>query len=166
MFCRNCGAQIEDTAVQCPQCGAETGVKPVQEDTIFCTNCGQKISKKALICPHCGVGTEQYRMDQEKARRAATQAAQPSINIVNTNTNTNANTNVTGGFGFPLKNKWTAFFLCLFLGVLGVHRFYVGKTGSGVLYLFTGGLCGIGWVIDLILILLGGFKDKWGRPLA
>lgn len=50
-------------------------------------------------------------------------------------------------------NKWVAFFLCLFLGVLGAHKFYEGKTGMGVLYLFTFGLFGIGWLIDLIKIL-------------
>lgn len=51
------------------------------------------------------------------------------------------------------KNKWIAFFLCLFLGAIGAHRFYEGKIGTGILYLFTLGLCGIGVLIDLIIIL-------------
>ncbi len=50
-------------------------------------------------------------------------------------------------------NKWTAFFLCLFLGFFGVHKFYEGKAGIGTLYLFTLGLFGIGWLFDLIRIL-------------
>ena len=50
-------------------------------------------------------------------------------------------------------NKWVAFFLGLFLGVFGAHKFYEGKAGMGVLYLFTFGLFGIGWFIDLIKIL-------------
>ncbi len=50
-------------------------------------------------------------------------------------------------------SKWTAFLLCFFLGGLGVHKFYEGKTGMGILYLFTGGLLGIGWFIDTISIL-------------
>ena len=66
----------------------------------------------------------------------------------------------------PLKSKLIAFLLCLFLGVLGVHRFYVGKIGTGFLWLFTGGFFGIGWIIDLIMILIGGFRDKAGRFLA
>lgn len=51
------------------------------------------------------------------------------------------------------KNKWVALLLCLFLGVVGGHKFYEGKVGMGVLYLFTGGLFGIGALIDFIVIL-------------
>jgi len=59
-----------------------------------------------------------------------------------------------------VKNRLVAFLLCFFFGVLGVHRFYVGKTGTGILYLLTGGLCGIGVLVDLIMILVGSFTDK------
>lgn len=52
-----------------------------------------------------------------------------------------------------MKNKWVAFLLCFFLGVLGIHKFYEGKVGMGILYLFTFGLLGIGWVIDCIVLL-------------
>ena len=67
--------------------------------------------------------------------------------------------------GASKKNKMVALLLCIFLGVLGVHRFYVGKIGTGLLYLFTGGLFGIGWIIDIILIAVGSFKDQFNLPL-
>lgn len=52
------------------------------------------------------------------------------------------------------KNKWVVFFLCLFLGIFGVHRFYEKKIGTGILYLLTGGLFGIGVLYDLVKIFL------------
>lgn len=52
------------------------------------------------------------------------------------------------------KDKWIAFVLCLFLGTLGIHKFYEKKVGIGILYIFTYGLFGIGVLIDLIKILL------------
>lgn len=63
------------------------------------------------------------------------------------------------------KSKWLAFILCLFLGSFGAHRFYTGKIGSAVLYLFTMGLLGVGVLLDLILILTGKFRDDHNRPL-
>lgn len=52
------------------------------------------------------------------------------------------------------KSQIVALLLCLFLGFLGVHRFYLGYTGMGLLYLFTLGLFGIGWLIDIILLII------------
>ena len=50
------------------------------------------------------------------------------------------------------KNKWVSFFLCLFLGYLGIHKFYEGRILLGVLYIFTCGLFGIGIIIDLVIL--------------
>ena len=49
--------------------------------------------------------------------------------------------------------KWVSFGLCLFLGAIGAHKFYEGKTMLGILYLFTGGLFSLGWFIDIFVIL-------------
>ncbi|WP_461246757.1 TM2 domain-containing protein [Treponema sp. R6D11] len=63
------------------------------------------------------------------------------------------------------KKKWTALLLCLFLGWLGAHRFYVGKIGTGLLYMCTCGIFFIGAVIDFFSILMGSFRDNVGAPL-
>ena len=55
--------------------------------------------------------------------------------------------------------------LAFFLGGLGVHRFFVGKIGTGILQLVTLGGLGIWILIDLIMIILGSFKDKQGLPI-
>ncbi len=70
------------------------------------------------------------------------------------------------GYGQQEPKDWlTALLLCIFVGALGVHRFYVGKIGTGLLMLFTGGGCGIWWLIDIILIANGSFKDSNEMPL-
>ncbi|MCL2565217.1 MAG: TM2 domain-containing protein [Defluviitaleaceae bacterium] len=70
------------------------------------------------------------------------------------------------GYNYPYKSRVIALLLCIFLGVCGVHRFYVGKVGTGVLYLFTGGLFVVGWIVDIIRIGTGEFLDSNGHPLV
>ncbi len=60
------------------------------------------------------------------------------------------------------RSRLVALLLCVFLGYLGIHRFYVGKTGTGILWLLTGGLFVIGAVVDLIMIATGDFRDANG----
>lgn len=64
------------------------------------------------------------------------------------------------------KSKLTALLLCILFGGIGIHRFYTGKIGTGILWLLTGGCFGIGYVVDIIMIATGKFMDKDGRPLV
>ncbi|MBR4989510.1 MAG: TM2 domain-containing protein [Bacteroidaceae bacterium] len=63
------------------------------------------------------------------------------------------------------KNWLVVLLLCFFLGGLGVHRFYVGKMGTGVAQLLTCGGCGIWALIDFVMILTGNFTDANGNPI-
>lgn len=110
-------------------------------DQKFCEHCGSLIAKAAVICPACGCQVGEFRQ---------TVQAQPVINNYVNNGNNIAP--MTYGFG-KTKNKWVAFVLCFFFGALGAHRFYEEKFGTGLLYLFTGGLFGLGWIADIIRIL-------------
>ena len=79
--------------------------------------------------------------------------------------NNSNNSNDALGLGLEEgeKSQSIAIALWFFLGIIGVHRFYLGHIGLGVLYLLTGGLCGIGWLIDGILFLTGDLKPADGR---
>ena len=86
-----------------------------------------------------------------------TNLSAPAVKVYNYkaakyNSNLKNNSSTSGG-DFDI----TTFLICFFLGGLGVHRFMKGDIGMGILYLLTGGLCGIGWLIDLIKIATG----KW-----
>lgn len=64
------------------------------------------------------------------------------------------------------KKRLVALLLCFFFGGLGIHRFYVGKIGTGIIWLLTIGVLGIGALVDLIMIAAGSFKDKDGKVLT
>lgn len=117
--------------------------------------------------PHIGDEVELFEAGEkiivskvEKQPVASGSVQQPAqqvpnivINNANSNVNSNVNRNNAAGAGNP-KNKWVALILCFFLGFVGAHKFYEGKIGKGILYLFTAGLFGIGVIIDFIAILM------------
>ena len=143
---------------------------PELEADGMCAYCGKPFCKDCLV----EVKGRMYCKDDlgnvlDEAKQASGSAA-PVINISNTNDNANVSNVNNAGLGFagaPRKSKTTALILCLlgFLGFAGIHRMYVGKVGSGVVWFLTGSLCVVGTIIDLISILSGGFGDSYGQPL-
>lgn len=115
------------------------------EELKFCKHCGEKIDKDCVICPKCGKQVEQLKSDEKNI-------------IINNSSSSSASATAFMGatpppvyLGKP-KNKWVALLLCIFT-ICG-HKFYEGKIGMGILYLCTGGLFGIGWIIDLISLAM------------
>lgn len=108
------------------------------QETKFCKECGEKIAKKAVVCPKCGCQVEN------------TASAAPQIVIENQNQNVQSQNAVPVG---KEKNKWAALLLLLFFGAVGGHKFYEGKVGMGVLYIFTLGLLGVGVIVDFFTLL-------------
>lgn len=64
-----------------------------------------------------------------------------------------------------LKSKLVTVLLWWFLGAWGIHRFYVGKIGTGIIWFLTGGVFGIGYIVDFIKLFRNTFTDKEGRCL-
>ncbi len=70
------------------------------------------------------------------------------------------------GMADPTKSEkdWlVTLLICFFLGGIGIHRFYVGKTGTGIIWLLTFGLCGFGTLYDFIMIACSKFTDGNGK---
>ena len=122
----------------CRNCANE-----LDSNAAFCVKCGVKAGDGNRYCPNCGAETAENAAVCIKCgvelKKAAASGEQ--------------------------KSKMAAGLLGIFLGGLGVHRFYVGKVGTGLLYLFTGSLCGIGYLYDLIKIITGTFTDGNGFPI-
>lgn len=113
-----------------------------------CKNCGTTIPDEGIFCPNCGISTQ---LDQQSQ---------------NTVLNSKNEYNQINTYQSSQKKKSTTLLLCVFLGYLGFHKFYVGKILSGVIYFFTIGIFGIGWFIDIIKILTNKFTDSQGRIIT
>lgn len=108
--------------------------------TRLCHACGTTIDAQAEICPYCGV----------RQQNAPVRAHGGSL--------------ATGDVSD--RKLMPSVLLCVLFGVFGAHRFYTGKTGTAVLQLFTLGGLGIWMTIDLIMLIVGSFRDKEGRRVT
>jgi len=109
---------------------------PAYSTLIYCVRCGAVMSKGDAFCHECGWDAR---------------APLPAPRIVRNPSE---------------RNRLAALLLCVLIGWLGAHRFYVGKIGTGVLWLVSFGFLGVGVIYDLVLIATGEFRDGEGRRVV
>lgn len=126
---------------------------------MFCRNCAKEIADQAVMCVGCGVPPKKGKNFCQHCGSETNSAADVCVKC-GVKLATEVNEGDEGG-----KDWLTALLLSIFLGVLGIHRFYTGHIAVGVIQLLTFGGCGLWALIDIILIAAGSFKDKKGNPL-
>ena len=104
-----------------------------------CERCGQDLLPDAIYCKQCGERAGAAGHLYRRTLRGEEEVSDHS--------------------------RLIALLLCALLGYFGFHRFYVGKFGTGILWLLTGGLFGVGYLVDTIVIAAGGFRDRHGLRL-
>jgi len=124
---------------------------------MFCRACGNEVMDTAQVCPKCGspplAGKAHCQNCGASTDRAATVCIKCGVAL--------------GSHAGAGQRDWlVALLLSIFVGELGIDRFYLGYIGLGILKLVTMGGCGIWWLVDLILIATNKLPDAEGRPLA
>ena len=136
MYCRTCGAEMNENQVICLGCGCSAGA-----GNAHCANCGAQLAPNAAVCMNCGVSADFGSASKAKA----------------------SNTGVPGidnaSWCPPDKDKLIAILLAFFIGGIGIHNFYLGETKKGIFklltcWLFIGGILAL---VDFIKMLTGSY---------
>lgn len=151
--CPECGKEVSDKASSCPNCGT-----PLNDtnNKKFCQHCGELIDKDCVICPKCGKQVKELSQKN---------SADSSPIIINNNNNNSASASAAVNVGGQVMrsgkpvNKIVYCLLALFLGGIGIHKFYAGKIGMGIVYIL---FCwtGIPAVIAFIEFIIGLCKKS------
>ena len=153
--CPACGASLHVDGVSgeavCDYCGCRIDIQSgpnkngYQGKMKYCRHCGASIPEKAVVCTKCGCQVEELRHEEP--------SSEPQVVI-------NRHVHYYEKYRRPhvpeganVRRKWVSLALCFFLGWMGAHKFYEGKTFWGIVYLLTGAFGGIGWLMDCFVLL-------------
>jgi TM2 domain-containing membrane protein YozV len=144
-YCAYCKTHIFDETRKCPNCGSTMFITENRPSAVQAAKAAQEAAEAAASAAAAAAARPQVVYVERPAEKTVyvdrPVVVQPSVS----------------------EKSWIAtLLLCLLFGGLGIHRFYVGKAGTGILFLLTGGFVGIGWLVDFISILCCGFSDKQG----
>ena len=158
---------MADINFDCPHCGQNLDAPPdMAGESLECPACEEAITVPA---PPRAAQPGKKRVVIKKARaprRPSSTAARPAPGKAPRATPAKAVPAAAPAVGdVSAKSRTVTLLLCWFLGPLGVHRFYTGKTGTGVVQILTVGGLGVWVLIDFIMIIAGAFKDKSGLPV-
>lgn len=180
--CPACGQS--DFLSICPNCGKE-------EKGRFCSACGTRMDSEEKKCPRCGA--TYFSKACPDCGYMAGSANQGSADYDDSYFdyeegdgfgNSSESYSYGGGYGYngsayagdlngsvnseyvSPKSKALALIFCVLFGCAGVHYFYAGRIGMGLVYLFTGGVFGIGWIYDMYRIVTDRFHDGRGKIIA
>jgi TM2 domain-containing membrane protein YozV len=193
MYCRNCAQQLADQAELCPTCGqsplltnrycSKCGKETVPGAEI-CTQCGaglirgsgKDLATATLLSMYLGVfGVDRFYLGYTGLGilKLVTLGGcgiwalvDMFLIIVKKLPDAQGRSLVFTPPIEPGDKEWSsALLLSIFLGFLGIDRFYLGYTGLGILKLVTVGGCGIWSMVDAILIAMNKLPDSLGKPL-
>ena len=172
------------SSMVCYRCGSDHvnhhGYSAYGDPRFICKNCGRtfqiradryiddRVPKKAKIKPkYSNMSIEELDREVEKLNQQSEELRQ-GIREEAEKLEGKTQTNRTENPSTPrIKTKYVAIFLLLLnaIGIAGLHRFYVGKKKTGILYLLTFGIFGLGSIYDLVLLIQNKFTDKIGAVL-
>ena len=150
MNCNVCGAPVENGV--CTYCGAVVSTPQAAAAPQY-----QDMDQTGQLNQQPGYQEQNYQQ-QGSQRQGYPQQFSQQQNYTQMNQIQNA------ALKSP-KSKTTSLILAIFLGWIGVHRYYVGKVGTGLLYTFTFGIFSIGWIVDIVKIASNTFQDSEGRTI-
>ena len=149
-YCMKCGTETKEGYEFCPECGTMVSIDVIGGEVNLnyrsdidkyriCKICGKKVPEDVFYCLECGTTFDSLQSDLGKIKDRVSNIGKSHKGCADTSVGV-------------WKNKWVAMMLCVFFGILGMHRFYEEKKITGFIYLFTFGLLGMGWFFDIILI--------------
>ena len=133
-----------------------------------CKNCGADVGIEYRLCPYCHSEIDYPDNDQPIIIQHIYGTPPPNQQYQNQqHPNYNAPyQNQPYNPYVSAKSKVMAITMCIVFGWLGIHRYYVGKVGTGIIFMFTFGLFGIGWIHDTVKLATNTFTDCFGLPVT